>query len=102
MIEAIAIGLGAIWLGYKWVIKKQFKYIILPVMLILLQLSRWPFFLNISLVAGMIGIIGAIMMGIEFFVKKRIVSVYPYIIILLFLGCLMLIDPLHHYIIGKK
>ncbi len=92
MIEAIAVWLGAIWLGYKWVIKKQFKYIVLPVLLIMLQLARWPFFLEYKLVFGLLNIIGAIMMGVDFSIKKQFTLVYPYIVILLGTGGVMLVN----------
>jgi len=29
MFEAIAMCLGAVWFGYKWFVKSQFKYIVL-------------------------------------------------------------------------
>jgi len=86
MIEAIAIWLGAIWLGYKWAQKKQFKYIVLPVLLIVLQLARWPFFLEYKLVFGLLNIIGGILMGVDFLIKKQFTLVYPYIVILLGTG----------------
>ena len=102
MIEAIAIGLGAIWLGYKWVIKREVKYIVLTLILIMGQLTRWPFFLNYNLIGGLIGIVGGVIMGMEFFIKKHIASVYPYIIIILFISCLLLVEPVHGYMLGKR
>lgn len=102
MIEAIAIGLGAIWFGYKWFVKRQIKYIVLPLILIMGQLTRWPFFLNHNLMGGLIGIVGGIIMLVEFSIKKQIASVYPYIIIILFVSCLLLIEPLHAYLLGRN
>jgi hypothetical protein len=90
MIEAIAVWLSPIWFGYKWVTKKQFKYIVLPVLLIVLHLARWPFFLEYKLVFGLLNIIGGIMMGADFSIKKQITLVYPYIVILLGTGMIML------------
>lgn len=90
MIEAIVIGLGAIWFFYKWITQKEMKYILISLVLIVFQLSRWPFFLNANLVFGVISIISAVLMGIEFFVKKRIGSIYPYIIIQLAIGGLLI------------
>ena len=90
MIEAIAMVIGAVWLGYKWVLKRQFKYIVLPCVLLITQLSRWPLYLKYNLVFGILGLFGALMMTIEFSLKKQLTLVYPYIIILLGLSLLML------------
>lgn len=80
MVEAIIIWLGAAWLGYKWFVKRQFKYIVLPIMLIILQFSRWPFFLDYLLVFGLLGVVCGVMMSIESLIKKQIASTYPYIV----------------------
>ena len=90
MIEAIAMVLGAVWLARKWFVKRQFKYIVLPAILLITQLSRWPFYLEYSLVFGLLGVVGAVMMTVEFFFKKQLTLVYPYIIILFGLGLLLL------------
>lgn len=102
MIEAIAIWLGAVWFGYKWFIKRQTKYILLPIILVMNQLTRWPFFLDYNLVFGLIGIIGGVIMCVEFSMKKQITSMYPYVIIIFFISVLLLIEPLHGYLLGKK
>ena len=84
MTEAIIIGLGVLWFLYKLIATNETKYLLISLVLITLQLSRWPLFLNTNLAFGLIGIIGAVLMGVEYFIKKRITSVYLYI--LLFLG----------------
>jgi len=92
MIETIVVVLGSLWFFYKWITKGEMKYLLISLVLIALQLSRWPFFLNVNLVFGIISIIGAVLMGIEFYVKKGIASIYPYIIILLGIGALLIAE----------
>ena len=92
MFEAIAMWLGSAWFGYKWMKLRKFKYIILPCILVILQLSRWPFFFNHTLVFGILSLVSGVLMWIDFFIRKQMRLIYPYIIVLLGTGGILLIQ----------
>ncbi|MBM3192399.1 MAG: hypothetical protein FJZ63_07110 [Chlamydiae bacterium] len=91
MFEAIAMWVGSVWFGYKWVKQKEFKYIVIPCMLIILQSTRWPFFWDYTLAFGVLSFVSGVLMWIDFFIKKQIRIVYPYIIVLLGTGAILLV-----------
>lgn len=90
MMNAIVVGMGIIWLIYKWVVQKKVKYIVTPFILFLLQLSMWPFFLKIECVFGILSLMCGVMLSLEYCIKKRIDSIYPYIIVFTVIGLWLL------------
>lgn len=59
-------------------------------------------FFDKYLLGGILGLITATLMGIEFYKNKTIGSVYTYIIIILLISSLLFIEPIQLYLLNKK
>lgn len=91
MVEFIIIILGSLWIFYKWFKKREVNYIFIPVILLTLQSSRWPLFLNTDVTFGLISIFTAAAITIEYCMKKKINPVYPYVVTTLGIGIYLII-----------
>ncbi|MFZ4674061.1 MAG: hypothetical protein ACOYL1_06940, partial [Chlamydiia bacterium] len=68
------------WYAYKSIKTKEYKFIIMGVFFTLLQLGRWPFYVDVCFLLGLYGLSFAALMGLELYIKKKIESAPLYII----------------------
>lgn len=94
MVEFIIIVLGSSWIFYKWFKNREMSCFFIPVFLLTLQSSRWPFFINTDIVYGLISVFTAIFITIEYLIEKKISSVYPYVVATFGVGLYLLIKSI--------
>jgi len=68
------------WFAARSIIRKEYKYIPVLLLLVLLKSTGWPFFLDDNLAFGILGISLAISMGLEYQCRKNITFIPGYIL----------------------
>lgn len=96
VILSLVIFAGACWLFYKFYKTKNTRSLYAGILILLVQLSRWPFFFPIKVSFALMSFCAAIMVFFDTYYKSKNKNAFLYIILFLGFGAVFLVEAFFH------
>lgn len=92
MLISLGVLAGCCWLFYKFYKTKSTRTLYAGILILLLQLSRWPLFLPIKICFALVSFSAAAMIFYDTYYKNKNKNAFIYIILFIGFGAVFLVE----------